>query len=179
VEPSSSPRSAYQSFVQPAVKHLVSKTKKKRAKLPVDYRARQNLVQLKHDKTLAMLHQWLLNESEEKIYLRGDNVAFIQVKCPRALHVVDTFLERILNDEEIEIDGCTAPLSRKRQGQLKGFLLYLTCKTADQVSRILDIFNKDFADSGLKCKVARFEKSISAPRASSSEDNSEGSETSI
>lgn len=168
-EPSSGPHSAYQNLVQPAVKHLVSQSKKKRAKLPDDYRKRQNLVQQKHDKVLAMLHQWLLSESDEKkVYLRGDNVAFIQVKCPRALHAVDSFLERILDDEEIEIECCTAPLSRKKQGQLKGFLLYLTCKTASQVSRILELFKKDFGDSRLKCKVARFH-----------DDNSEASETSI
>jgi len=150
---------AFQNLVQPAVTHLVSKTKKKRAKgLPTDYRARQNLVQQKHDKALAMLKPWLLDETEEKIYLRGDNVSFIQVKCPRALHAVDEFLEQILNDESIEIVRCTAPLSRKRQGQLKGYLLYLQCKTAANVARINEIFEKDFAKSGLKCKIARFEK---------------------
>lgn len=156
---SSSCGSAYQKLVQPAVTHLVSKTKTKRAKgLPIDYRARQNLVQLKHDRALSMLRPWLLDETSEKIYLRGDNVAFIQVKCPRALHAVDDFLERILNDESIEIVRCTAPLSRKRQGQLKGYLLYLTCKTAAMVTRIIDIFNTDFAKSGLKCKTAKFDK---------------------
>jgi len=150
---------AFQNLVQPAVTQLVTNTKKKRAKgLPTDYRARQNLVQLKHDRALALLKPWLLDETEEKIYLRGDNVSFIQVKCPRALHAVDDFLERILNDESIEIVHCTAPLSRKRQGQLKGYLLYLQCKTAANVARINEIFEKDFAKSGLKCKIARFEK---------------------
>lgn len=169
-------RSTYQNLVQPAVTHLVSKTKKKRAKaLPADYRARQNLVQLKHNKALALLRPWLLDESQEKIYLRGDNVAFIQVKCPRALHAIDSFLEQILNDETIEIVRCTAPLSRKRQGQLKGYLLYVTCRTAAMVSRIIDIFNKDFSKSGLKCKTACFDKS----HPSFGGDNSEGSETSV
>lgn len=159
LESQTSNSSAYKNLVQPAVTHLVSKTKKKRAKgLPTDYRARQNLVQLKHNKALDLLRPWLLDESQENIYLRGDNVAFIQVKCPRALHAVDDFLERILNDESIEIDQCTAPLSRKRQGQLKGYLLYLKCKTAANVARIDEIFNQEFADSGLKCKTARFEK---------------------
>jgi hypothetical protein len=172
LEPQTSNSSAYKSLVQPAVTHLVSKTKKKRAKgLPTDYRARQNLVQLKHNTALTLLRPWLLDESQEKIYLRGDNVAFIQVKCPRALHVVDDFLERILNDESIEIVQCTAPLSRKRQGQLKGYLLYLQCKTAANVARIDEIFNQDFADSGLKCKTARFEKR--------SVDASESSESSV
>jgi len=170
LEPQSSD-SSYKKLVQPAVTNLVNKTKKKRAKgLPKDYRARQNLVQLKHNTALALLRPWLLDESEEKIYLRGDNVAFIQVKCPRALHVVDDFLERILNDESIEIEKCTAPLSRKRQGQLKGYLLYLQCKTAANVARIDEIFNQGFADSGLKCKTARFEK-----RAVPASDSSESS----
>jgi len=168
--------STYQNLVQPAVTHLVSKTKKKRAKaLPADYRARQNLVQLKHNKALALLRPWLLDESQEKIYLRGDNVAFIQVKCPRALHAIDSFLEQILNDETIEIVRCTAPLSRKRQGQLKGYLLYVTCRTDAMVSRIIDIFNKDFSKSGLKCKTACFDKNHS----SFGGDNSEESETSV
>jgi len=158
----SSNSSAYRNLVQPAVTHLVSNTKKKRAKgLPADYRSRQNLVQLKHDKAIAMLRPWLLDETQKKIFLRGENVSFIQVKCPSALHVVDDFLEQILNDELIEIISCTVPKSRKRQGQLKGYLIYLHCKTPANVARINEIFEKNFADSGLKCKVARFEKAES------------------
>jgi small nuclear ribonucleoprotein (snRNP)-like protein len=159
LERQTSNSSAYKNLVQPAVTHLVSKTKKKRTTgLPADFRKRQNLVQLKHDKALAMLRPWLLEEKEGKIYLRGDDVAFIQVKCPKALQAVDAFLERILNDESIEIVQCTSPLSRKRQGQLKGYLLYLKCRTAANVARINEIYEQDFADSGLKCKTARFEK---------------------
>lgn len=154
---SSSNASPSQKLVQPAVSHLVTKSKKKREKaLPKDYRARQDLVQRKHDKALAMLGKWLLDESQGKIFLRGDNVAFIQVKCPKALHAVDSFLEAILADDSIEIVQCTAPLSRKRAGQLKGYLLYIECRTSAMVERIDAIFKKDFEFSGLKCKAAEF-----------------------
>jgi len=170
MERSSSNSSAFQNLVQPAVTHLVSKTKKKRAKgLPNDYRARQNLVEEKHNNALTMLRPYLLDESQEKIYLRGDNVAFIQVKSPPALRVVDDFLGQILNDESIQIEQCTVPISRKRQGQKKGFLVYLQCKTAANVARIFEIFEKDFEKSGLKCKTALFEKNLNNSSESSLE----------
>merc|ERR1711994_112581 len=170
---SSSNPSPCQKLVQPAVSHLVTKSKKKREKaLPKDYRARQDLVQRKHDKAVAMLGEWLLDESQRKIFLRGDNVAFIQVKCPKALHAVDSFLEAILADDSIKIVQCTAPLSRKRAGQLKGYLLYIECQTSAMVERIDEIFKKDFEFSGLKCKAAEFGNN----KLTLSADGSEGSE---
>jgi len=120
------------------------------------FKARQRLVKQTYTEIADMFEGKLVNEQE---YLRGDNVAFIQVKSPSALRNIKRFVEKLLQDESIEIIRVTMPHSRKRQGQRKGFLLYVECATEEQNRYLCETFyTEEFKEVGIKCKTAVFEK---------------------
>lgn len=128
-----------------------------------NHRSRQNLVKREYETVKKLLQQWLV---ADKTYLRGRKVAFIQVKCPGALKKNAAFISSIVNDENVTICRATVPLSRKKEGQLKGFLVYLETSKEEDVTYIMEnLFTEEYQSSGIKCKYGVFssKKSITAP----------------
>jgi len=130
--------------------------RKKPAKQPKNHRSRQNLVKKEYEAVKELLNEFLI---ADKTYLRGKKVAFIQVKCPTALKKNAAFITSIVKDANVTITRATVPLSRKKEGQLKGFLVYLETKTEDCVKYIIEnLFTQEYKDAGIKCKYGVFSK---------------------
>jgi len=129
---------------------------KKPSKQPKNHRSRQNLVKKEYEAVKELLGKYLI---PDKTYLRGKKVAFIQVKCPTALRKNATFISSIVEDSSVKITRATVPLSRKKEGQLKGFLVYLETETEDCVRHIIEeLFTQEYKDAGIKCKYGVFNK---------------------
>jgi hypothetical protein len=130
--------------------------RKKPAKQPKNHRSRQNLVKKEYEAVKELLGEFLI---ADKTYLRGKKVAFIQVKCPTALKKNAAFITSIVKDSNVTITRATVPLSRKKEGQLKGFLVYLETETEDCVKYIIEnLFTQEYKDAGIKCKYGVFSK---------------------
>lgn len=138
-------------------KHLRSfDSFKKPTKQPKNHRSRQNLVKKEYEAVKELLGEYLI---ADKTYLRGKKVAFIQVKCPTALKKNAAFITSIVNDDNVRISRATVPLSRKKEGQLKGFLVYLETETEECVKYIIEnLFTQEYKDAGIKCKYGVFSK---------------------
>lgn len=144
---------------------------KKPSKQPKNHRSRQNLVKKEYEAVKELLGEFLI---PDKTYLRGKKVAFIQVKCPTALRKNAAFITSIVEDSNVKITRATVPLSRKKEGQLKGFLVYLETATEDCVRHVIEnLFTQEYKDAGIKCKYGVFNKksedSNSAPEPKATE----------
>lgn len=130
--------------------------RKKPAKQPKNHRSRQNLVKKEYEAVKDLLDKYLI---ADKTYLRGKKVAFIQVKCPAALKKNAAFITSIVKDPNVDITRATVPLSRKKEGQLKGFLVYLETEREECVTYIIEnLFTQEYKDAGIKCKYGVFKK---------------------
>jgi len=130
--------------------------RKKPVKQPKNHRSRQNLVKKEYEAVKDLLDKFLI---ADKTYLRGKKVAFIQVKCPNALKKNAAFITSIVKDPNVDITRATVPLSRKKEGQLKGFLVYLETEREECVTYIIEnLFTQEYKDAGIKCKYGVFKK---------------------